>query len=443
MKYLFKTLLITAVTIFFVVACTGRKNNVEYSGKEIYIPKEFADMNFNDTLSRYCYERMDTTSPNIVYFWEKGFGKDISKAPALDGEDMTFDFEAMKIAAERFYIYYRDTLKFIAPGSLADKYRMMVMINYSKESTAYGGSYDNVIGAIWVTPSRLREERFNCVAHELGHAFQAQIAADGLTSASGPLWEVTSQWMLFHVNPDWMTEENYHWKNYMKNTHIYPFSEKIMYCSPYLAEYWSSKHGLEIMSRIWRNNTDVHDPILIYQSQTGIGQKEFNDECFDAALHFITYDLDRIRTYAKPYRNAHVSRLVPLEGKDNCYKISDKMVPQCYGYNGVELNIPTTGSDIKLSLTGVMPEDFKGEWNYALLPVKNDSIADYNVALRAQTVDGKGKEICYKVPEDGLSHLWLVVNAVPEVHNSDKVETAWNYTVTIEGTTPKIMNEDK
>ena len=441
MKYLFNTLLIAAVTIFLAVACTGRKNNVECRGKEIYIPKEFADMNFNDTLSRYCYERMDTTSPNIAYFWEKGFGKDFSKAPALDGEDMTFDFEAMKIAAERFYVYYRDTLKFIAPGSLADKYRMMVMINYSNESTAYGGSYDNVIGAIWVTPSRLREERFNCVAHELGHAFQAQIAADGLTSASGPLWEVTSQWMLFHVNPHWMTEENYHWKNYMKNTHIYPFSEEIMYCSPYLAEYWSTKHGLEIMSRIWRNNTDVHDPILIYQSQTGIDQKQFNEECFDAALHFITYDLDRIRPYAKPYINGHVSNLVAVEGKEGCYTITPNMVPQCYGYNGVELDVPAAGSEITLSLTGIMPEDSKGEWNYALLPVKSDSVADYSAALRAQTIDGKGKEIHYTVPEDGLSHLWLVVNAVPEVHNPDKVQTAWNYSVALEGTTPKMKSE--
>ena len=89
MKHLLKILSITTMAIFLSVACTGRKDSVKYSSKKIYIPNEFADMNFNDTLSRYCYERMDTTSPNIVYFWEKGFGKDISKAPALDGKDMT------------------------------------------------------------------------------------------------------------------------------------------------------------------------------------------------------------------------------------------------------------------------------------------------------------------------------------------------------------------
>ena len=424
-------LLFAALTI---ASCMGEGRSEKFSGKEIYIPNEFSEMNFNDTLSRYCFQRMDTTE-NIVYFWEKGFGNDISTAPDLEGENMKFDFEGMKAAAERFYVYYRDTLKFIEPGSKADKYRMMVMINYSKESTAYGGAYDNTIGAIWVTPSRLREKRFNCIAHELGHAFQAQIAADGLTSAGGPIWEVTSQWMLFHVNPHWMTEENYHWKNYMNNTHIYPFSHKTMYCNAYLAEYWSEKHGLEIMRRIWRNNTDEHDPILIYQQQTGITQSTFNDECFDAALRFITYDLDRIRHYAKPYRNGHVCKLSHIAGNE--YEIPAEKAPEFYGYNGVKLAVPAPGTEVVLSLEGIMPEGISGEWNYALLPVKNDSVADYNSALRCRTTNGKGAEIRYTIPADGLSHLWLVVNSAPEKHDADKVEAQWKYRVKLNGTKPE------
>lgn len=192
--------ILSLIIALAIASCMGEGRSEKFSGKEIYIPKEFSDMDFNDTLSRYCFQRMDTTD-NIVFFWEKGFGTDITKAPDLDGKNMKFDFEGLKAAAERFYLFYRDTLKFIAPGSNADKYRMMVMINYSTEGTAYGGAYDNTIGALWVTPMRLHEKRFNCIAHELGHAFQAQIAADGLTSAGGPIWEITSQWMLFNVNP--------------------------------------------------------------------------------------------------------------------------------------------------------------------------------------------------------------------------------------------------
>jgi hypothetical protein len=88
-----------------------------------------------------------------------------------------------------------------------------------------------------------------------------------------------------------------------------------------------------------------------------------------------------------------------------------------------------------------MPKDIKGEWNYALLPVKNDTVADYSAALRTHTVDGNGKEIRYTVPQEGLSHLWLVVNATPNVHDTEKVATQWKYNVTINGTTPKNKKE--
>ncbi len=47
---------------------------------------------------------------------------------------------------------------------------MMVMINYSLEGTAYGGDYDGQIGALWITPNRVQDEKLNCIAHELGIA---------------------------------------------------------------------------------------------------------------------------------------------------------------------------------------------------------------------------------------------------------------------------------
>ena len=62
---------------------------------------------------------------------------------------------------------------------------MMVMINYSLEGTAYGGDYDQQIGALWAAPNRIQDEKLNCVAHELGHSFQAQISCDGEGEAWG------------------------------------------------------------------------------------------------------------------------------------------------------------------------------------------------------------------------------------------------------------------
>ena len=69
---------------------------------------------------------------------------------------------------ESFYHFFRDTLKFSKPGSKCDKYRMMVMLNYSLEGTAYGGDYDGEIGALWIAPNRVQDKKLNCIAHAIG-----------------------------------------------------------------------------------------------------------------------------------------------------------------------------------------------------------------------------------------------------------------------------------
>jgi len=45
------------------------------------------------------------------------------------------------------------------------------------------------------------------------HSFQAQISCDGEGEAWGGcgFFEMTSQWMLWQVNPEWNTDEKYHW----------------------------------------------------------------------------------------------------------------------------------------------------------------------------------------------------------------------------------------
>ena len=46
---------------------------------------------------------------------------------------MAVDLENLKYQLERFYLFYRDSLKFVKPGSQSEKYRMMSMIQYSLE----------------------------------------------------------------------------------------------------------------------------------------------------------------------------------------------------------------------------------------------------------------------------------------------------------------------
>ena len=122
--------------------------------KQVFIPDTLKTVNLNDTSSQWCWQRSAQTE-NLVFFWEKGFGDDLLNPPPLDGKPMKFDLANLEERVESFYHYFRDTLQFTLPGSKADRYKMMVMVMYSHAGTAYGGTYANFIGALWVSSNRI------------------------------------------------------------------------------------------------------------------------------------------------------------------------------------------------------------------------------------------------------------------------------------------------
>ena len=194
------------LSLSFAVALVLGGCREEFS-KGVYIPKDLQGMDLNDTESEYCYERSVSTA-DLIVFWEKGFGPDVSKAPDYKGHKMTADLDNLLTQSQYFYDFFKDTLHFITPGSAADSLKMMIMLRYDDEGTAYGGDYDERIGALWVTPLRTQDKRMNCIAHELGHSFQSQLAIDNNSGfGGGGIYEMTSQWMLWQVNPLWVEDE--------------------------------------------------------------------------------------------------------------------------------------------------------------------------------------------------------------------------------------------
>ena len=397
--------LFTALLVFVGIFTTYAQSPQGYTlpkGKEIYIPQELRDNDFTSRDSKWSYYRMACT-PNVVCFWEKGFGDDLSKAPPLNGQKMTVDLDNLLSRVEYFYNVYRDMMGFLQPGSKAEKYRMMVMINYSLEGTAYGGSYDGVIGALWVAPNRIQDKTLNCIAHELGHCFQIQISSDGLSQGGGGgIFETSAQWMLWNVNPKWTTDENYHWQDFKQRIHLSLFHSDNMYHAPFVLEYWSFLHGITYMADMFRGARPGEDFTQTYMRMYKVDVRKMGDELLDCYSRLVTFDFPDKRKDSVRYacemkselRNAGNGWLQPVNP------------PQTYGFNVDEIRLPAAGQTVEVQFQGLSTQDNIG-WRYGLVAVDNDNKPTY-LGANSETT----KTLTYKNPGN-IKRLYLVVVGCP------------------------------
>ncbi len=334
-------------------------------GKEVYIPSDLKDNDFSSSDSKWSFARCAYTD-DIIVFWEKPFGNDLSQAPDLEGHNMKVDLKNLLGRLQSFYNYFKNELKFIKPGSNADRYRMMVMLNYSLEGTAYGGDYDGVIGALWIAPNRVQDQRLNCIAHELGHSFQSMIACDkqGDSWGGGGIFEMCSQWMLFNVNPEWPTDENYHWKAFIDHANLRFLHGENIYHSPYLLEYWSMKHGMTVIGDLFRQGKRGEDPASTYMRLFNVSNEEFAKEAVDCYSRLLTFDFPGKHEANKKYAGEFVNNK-PLE---------------VFGANAIRLN--TVGKKtIKIKFEGGNKND---GYAYRLVAVNGDTKPTYSDIMTKQ-----------------------------------------------------------
>ena len=373
-------------------------------GKAIYIPRDLRNNDFESDTAQWSFHRMACTS-NVVVFWEKGFGDDLSKAPDLDGHPMTVDLPNLLARLEYFYQTYRDQYKFTLPGSKADRLRMMVMLNYSLEGTAYGGDYDDTIGALWIAPNRVQDKRLNCIAHEIGHSFQIQIACDGEGSgAGGGFYEMTSQWMLWQVNPEWTTDENYHWEAFRRLTHKRFLDVENIYHSPYVLEYWSMRHGTTVIANIFRNATKEEDPAQTYMRMYNLTLDEMADEMYDAYSRLVTFDFPRVKESHTKYACQLTAQVSTTSDKRGT-KIVPVDTPETYGFNVVEL--PLTDGKAKTMLFEGLGDAANDGFRYGVVLVDDHMQPTYLPMYK----DFKGK-LTYCTTAD-TRHAYLVVVGCP------------------------------
>lgn len=386
------------------------------TGKQLYVPAKIyripENNDYNNNESEYSYKRM-IQSDNIAIFWAKEFGDN-----PTTNTDSTKRFDpnyAIK-ELERFYSFYVNDLKLVQKGkSISDKYKVLLYVIGGTEGTAFGGGIENKVGGLWTPAKRMNKAPYGALAHELGHSFQFLASTDNGGGPRGAIMEMSAQYMLWQVYPEWMTFENYHLIDFMKKTHFAFLHPTNMYHSPYVFEYWSNKRGIEFFGNLCRATQQGEDPVATYKRITNQNQEQFNDEMYDAVSHFITWDMPRIEKVANRYANQHTTALVPAA--DGWYKIAPARTPQNYGYNGIKLKVPAAGTKVKLDFKGIAGAEGysqtkvdKAGWRYGFVAYKKDGTREYGKMQK--TAEGS---TTFKVPKN-TEYLWLVVSGAPTEH---------------------------
>ena len=381
--------------------------------KKIYIPEDLLGMDLQSDTSKWSFKRSIETA-DLILMWERGFGYDTSNPPTLEGKPMAFNLENLKNRVQSFYHFFRDTLAFSKPGSKCDAYKMMVMVNYSLDGTAYGGTYDNFIGALWVSPNRIQDQKMNCMAHELGHSFQLQIPADSVGDAWGGsgFFEMTSQWMLWQVNPDWITDENYHFEAFKKLTHKAYLHLENIYHSPFVIQWWSDLHGRKSIAELYRQGKIGEDPVMTYRRMYGLAQQQFNEEMLRGYQHLVNFDFSHARKETRKYACTFNTELTRGNGSYRAgggYK--PKQFPEEYGFNAILLDSLV---DIQKPINIIV----RGMGNlHALTAVTTNDECIYSDIDAEHFEIPKGKQ---------LKHLYLIVMGAPEEHYQIPMPTEEN-----------------
>ncbi|NCI49444.1 hypothetical protein GWC95_05885 [Sediminibacterium roseum] len=395
--------------------------------------------------SDYSFDRM-VQGDNIAIFWHREFG---DKPWENADPKKRFDPKDALSECERFYNFYVNDLKFVVKGkSFTDKYKMVLFVINGEGGTAFGGGTGNV-GMLWTPAARMNKAPYGALAHELGHSFQYIASKDNGRGPRGTISEMSAQYLLWQVYPEWMTFENYHLVDFLKGTHYAFLHGYNTYHSPYVFEYWHNKRGKEFFGNFFRATQDGDDPVMTYKRFTNQTQEEFNDEMFDACRRFITWDMPRIEQVARPYANQHFTTLNALG--DNWYQIAKAKCPQNYGYNGIRLKVPGDGGQVEVDFKGVAGTDSfnavkvdKAGWRYGFVAYQKDGKRVYGEMNKKP--EGKAK---FRVPKN-TEYLWLVVMGAPTEHwpiamrrrSTDGtppppvLEEQWPYQVKFKGTAP-------
>lgn len=402
--------------------------------------------NVNDPSNVY-YVGRTRQSKNWILFWEKGYGED---PKTFTCGNYTIDVDEVLRRADIAFDYYTDVLKYTKRGSSkTDTYKMVIRLRYEpNEWEASGSGVDNIIGLLTLTPWAAPSRNWQTLYHEIGHCFQYQVHCDngdqnGWMYAPGngngcAFWEQCAQWQAYKIMPEeQFTNE---WFNgYLSNVHKHILHESPRYNNFFVQDYWTYRHGIEFMGRLWNESRNPEDAVEAYMRITGINTSQFYDEMYDCAARFASWDIPAL---SKLGAGKVTTRPLPAMTKeaDDFWRIDPAVAPENTGHNIIRLNLPKNGGGVTAIFEGLNNEaGFRvknptaAEWRFGFVAQLNDGSRVYGTMNKA-TYDDTRKVIYFDCPED-CKRLWFVVSGGSKNYwrqvwdDNDANDEQWPYKV--------------
>lgn len=142
-----------------LIAACAMTTSTASAQKALYIPNEWKAQrtdtllyNETDTENKYTWSKSRSKeSDNFIVYWDKYYGNTIpTNAPST----YKVDIDDLLKKAEFFYSLNIGKLAFCDENnSKVSKYKMMILLNHTTDWVCYGGGYDDMIGALWLSPN--------------------------------------------------------------------------------------------------------------------------------------------------------------------------------------------------------------------------------------------------------------------------------------------------
>ncbi|PUZ25384.1 multidrug transporter [Chitinophaga parva] len=398
------------------------------AAKTVFIPTEFST---DPYLSTWSYAR-SYQSANFVVFW----GNVVGTNPATYADpNLAFNPQAICDTLEKIYTRYIADIKFCsdAPTKNLGKYKIIIIMNDTwgtggPSGWAFGGAYDNTIGAMWVHPNATRDG--GVISHELTHSLQGMISIQENTTgggfntdATGFFWECHANYMRTQMYPRfasddlprWLGTSAFHWSS---TRHHYD-TFKLLFLI-------QQQDSIGMINNLWKLSTAGEHPLETYRRLKGWNQSQLNDFVYTYAAHEVTEDYtvnnvgaiiraerDRLKAQEPHYLWRQYTLLSRIDSATGHYAVPDYSAPQDYGYNVIPLYPTCSSKTVTIKFRGHTEVNSYAGWRYGFVTEK----ADGTISRYSPTYSASTGEVSFTM-NSTESRIYFVVAGAPTTHTS-------------------------